>query len=138
MDVAQVIAEIDKCRDQVLDNKLWQDGETLHKLQLKLQSLNTYLGEKVAEAEKLSNEAEVDLKYYTATFIRDAKGAVNRAENDVKASNEYKEKADRLTKAIFAHRLLSIKRVDTNNLVDSMRSSLSWMKSEKDKYEKAV
>lgn len=137
METKEVIAKIDKRRDQILQGKLWQDGETLSRMIVELTALNTYLGEHIADVENRANEAEREYKLYKNSYISSSDGAVGRAEAEANSSSEYQEILQEYNKLTYAYRLMSIKRQDTNNLVDAMRSRLSFMKSDKDKYEKA-
>lgn len=134
------LGEIDQIRDQVLENKLWQDGENLSRIVVKLTAYNAYLSELVAEAEADMHAAEAHYKFTFDSLLL-----------EISQENSKADKADRMTVDVIKakvglatqkelelwnsakknFKILSLKRVDTNNLADAMRSRLSFMKSER-------
>lgn len=128
----ETITQIDQIRDQILAGKLWNDGDKLSMTIVKLSALNSYLGENIADAELKTNEAETHYKYVRDKFIAETDGAVERVKAQATSAEIYRTAVYDYNRLQFAYKLLSTKRVDTSNLIDAMRSRLSFMKTEKE------
>lgn len=128
-----VIDKIDDRRKQIYSGKKWQDGEYLSRAIVELSALNSFLGEHIAQAKLDANNGEAHYKVTREgrkmQLINEEKmsGTAADAQKVVDTEGEWNSH----NSAIYTVDLLSLKRADTNNLIDACRSRLSFMKQER-------
>lgn len=132
-DLVESLQAIDTVRDGILSGKRWKpsDSETLSKASVRLAGLVSYLGEFVAEAEY--NAAQLKgsykLKYEQAKLSHIAEKKTV-AEAEARALEETSQLLEEHNRAAYIHKLLQLKRSDTSDLIDAIRSRLSFVKQE--------
>lgn len=131
MEINRVVEEITQLSQSVDSQKLWQNGDALGQLCVKLASLVAYLGDSIVVAELQADQLQTAYRYEkNQIFLRlvEQKYSIDKAnaQAEVELMDKYSEYLEYKNKT----RLLNLKRMDTNNLIDSMRSRLSYMKSE--------
>ena len=136
--VNEIIEEINRLVEKIDAEKKWDDGEYLSRVVVKLAVLNSNLGEKVAEAERKADTAEAKLKVKREQIKKDVmegkkgdKTTAAFAESVRQIETDHENKKYLLLK--YTARLFSIKRIDTNNLIDAIRSRLSFIKMDREK-----
>jgi hypothetical protein len=132
-DLVEVISGIDQIRGLILSGKKWSDPEWLSQAVVKLATLNSFVGEHVAQA--FYDAATYEAGYKTARE-RIKLDHLNKGTTASEAeSQKYAETEMELEKwnhASYMHKLLQIKRTDTSELIDTIRSRLSYMKIDKE------
>lgn len=105
------------------------DGDALSRLAVKLASYNATLGTFVADAERESGIADTA---YEMAQIRAYKKLKDEGKSDTAANALRKdlcqEEARNATEMKHNHRVLQLLRSDTSNLIDTLRSRLSYLK----------
>jgi hypothetical protein len=132
-DLVDVIARIDQIRDLILSNKKWTDPDWLSQAIVKLATLNSFLGEHVAQA-------FYDASTYEAGYkVMREKKKLEHLERGATASEAESRKIDdtemeleRWNQSAYVHKILQIKRSDTSELIDTIRSRLSYMRTERE------
>lgn len=135
-DLVTVLADVDAVRDDILTGKRWRpnDSETLSRASVKLAALVSYIGEFVSEAEY---DASTFKNNYKLEFERAKLGYITAAEKktiaeaEARALEDTQELLDNQARATYIHKLLQLKRADTSDLIDAIRSRLSFTKSER-------
>ncbi len=133
-ELVDVIQKIDQVRELVLSQKKWTDPEWLSQAVVKLATLNSYLGEYVAQA--FYDAATAEASYKTTReqkkleVLKDKTKTASEAESQKYADTE--EELEKMNQAAYNHKLLQIKRSDTSELIDTIRSRLSYMRVERE------
>lgn len=134
MNLDELVKEIRGYIDILNVKKIGEmNGDELSKLVVRLASYNSSLGEFVASSERDADLAEA---YYEITrekaykHARTQDNGVGDAENIKKIASENEKVA--YLEAKYQYKVLSILRQDVNNLIDAIRSRLSWLKTDKE------
>lgn len=131
--LVEVLSKIDQIRDTILSNKKWADPDWLSQAIVKLATLNSFLGEHVAQA--FYDSATYEAGYKTLReqkkleYLTKGKTA---SEAESRKIDDTEEELERWNRAAYTHKLLQIKRADTSELIDTIRSRLSYMKIERE------
>lgn len=100
---------------------------------VKLALLNSFLGEHIADYELDANTFESEYKttreLRKLELLKEEKTTVSQAESQAFADT--KELRDTWNTSVHNYKQLSVKRSDTSNLIDALRSRLSFMKAER-------
>jgi hypothetical protein len=131
--LADVLEKIDQIRDMILSNKKWVDPDWLSQAVVKLATLNSFLGEHVAQA--FYDASTYEAGYKTAREkikLEHLSKGTTASEAESQKYAETEDELERWNHAAYMHKLLQIKRADTSELIDTIRSRLSYMKSERD------
>lgn len=105
------------------------DGDALSRLAPKLASMNATLGGYVAQAERDADLADFHYDIAREEAYRDArldKKTVADADNIKRMAHQ--EKREQAINLKYNHRVLQLLRKDVENLVDQLRSRLSYLK----------
>lgn len=134
MELTEVIKEIDSIRTTIYKGKLWQDGEVISQVIVKLGLLNSYLGDQVAQ---LQLDAATLESHYKSTKEKRKlelmdKEKISATAAESQAFVETDEIKDVWNKAFYNFKQIQVKREDTNGLIDTLRSRLSYMKSDRE------
>ncbi len=136
----EVISKMQEIINHLAENKISQidDGDYVANLIVKLASYNATLGQYVADLDRDADLAEAHYEMKRETAYRDArlgeddsnkKTTVADADNAKRLeSAEEKEVAIQMK---HQYRVASILRADAANLIDALRSKLSYMKQER-------
>jgi hypothetical protein len=133
-DLVESLEAIDKVRDGILKGKMWRpaDAETLSRASVRLAGLVSYMGEFVAEAEykasQLKGAYKLKFEQIKLSYIAEKKTV---AEAEARALEETSELLENHNQATYIHKLLQLKRSDTSDLIDAIRSRLSFIKQER-------
>lgn len=133
--LAQTLREIDSVRDDILAGKRWRpaNAETLSRASVKLAAHNSYLGEFVAEAEYYASQLK---GHYKLTFEQAKLEYIEQkktvAEAEARALERTQEALENMNNAAYLHKLLALKRADTSDLIDAIRSRLSRLTKERE------
>lgn len=132
-DLVNVIGKIDQIRDLVLANKKWQDPDWLSQAAVKLATLNSFIGEHVAQAfyNAATYEAGYKLQREKKKLEYLDKGTT-ASEAESRKIDDTEEELERWNHSTYMHKLLQIKRADTSELIDTIRSRLSYMRVERE------
>jgi hypothetical protein len=129
--VAEIIRLSGKCRGK------WDDGDWLSKVIIDLASLISTLGETIidAELEQLALESEVKLTRESIKLDElEGKNSENKKRSGTYADSvkvvETQELQTRYLEAYRNWKRLQTLRTDTNNLIDAIRSRLSFIKGD--------
>ncbi len=132
-ELVDVLSKIDEIRDLVLSNKKWADPEWLSQAVVKLATLNSFLGEHVAQAFYDSSTYEAGYKTTREKIKLSHLGkGTTASEAESQKYAETEDELERWNHAAYMHKLLQIKRADTSELIDTIRSRLSYMRSERE------
>lgn len=105
------------------------DGDTLSRLAPKLASMNGTLGGYVAQAERDADLAEYHYDLSREKAYKDAReGGATVADADNIKRLAHQDKKEEAIKLRYNHRVLQLLRRDVENLMDHLRSRLSYMK----------
>lgn len=131
MEIDKVVETLTQLHARIEIEKLWQDGDKLSQMIVKLSGLVAFMGDHIAEAELNAKELETAYKYdrdKKFLELKEQKYADEKAkaQSGIETAPKYHEFLLAQDKA----RILNLKRMDTNNMIDAMRSRLSFMKSE--------
>lgn len=144
MQLDDLIKEIRTIMDWLVENKISevQDGDYISNLIVKLASYNASLGQYVADLDRDSNMAEAhyemnrELAYKSAreTLVTTSKGTekettVADADNAKRIASE--DERQEFIQARHRYKVAAILREDVANLIDALRSKLSYMKQER-------
>lgn len=133
-ELEEVLTEIDTLRDQVYEQKAWQNGEWLSQAIVKLSVLTGFLGSYVASAEHDADTLEAHYKVTRERrkleLIKEEKTTATQAESQAYVDTE--DELQTWNKAKYQHKMLSIKRTDSNNLVVACQSDLRYMIKERE------
>lgn len=128
------ITDVDIVRDDIIQGKKWRpkSSEDLSQASVKLSALNSYIGEFVAEAEFLASELKGTYKWeYEHAKLGYIKQKMTVAEAEARALEDTQPHLDRYNTAVYAHKLLQLKRSDTKDLVEAITRRLSFVKTER-------
>lgn len=131
--LVEVATKIDQIRDLVLQNKKWTDPDWLSQAVVKLATLNSFLGEHVAEAyyDAATHEAGYKTARERIKLEHLSKGTTaSEAESQKYVETELE--LENWNRAVYIHKVLQIKRADTSELIDTIRSRLSYMKIDRE------
>jgi hypothetical protein len=128
-----VMAEMDTIRKTLYAGKYWQDGETMSQVIVKLALLNSFLGEQISDYELDANTFESQYKstreQRKLELIKQEQQSATQAESQ--AYVDTSELRDTWNQSVHSFKQLQVKRNDTSNLIDALRSRLSFMKAER-------
>lgn len=129
--VLKVITEIDKVRAS-LSPIARATPEVLSQAVVQLAALNSFLGEHVATAEFNANNEDARYRHAREKLKIDSmnKAGITASEAESIKVVDSKPLLDITNKAIYIHKLLANKRRDTSELIDALRSRLSFVKIE--------
>lgn len=136
--VVEVIVEIDRLTTRINKESKWDDGEWMSRAIVSLASLNSTLGVFVAEYEREASLKSAHAKLAAEQIKLEIMRGENKDYDDAKSAAyadtakviATAEEAEAAVQASYNHRVLQIKRVDTHELVEAMRSRLSYLKQE--------
>lgn len=142
---ATVIGEIQKIIQYFIDNKVAsiQDGDYVANLIVKLASYNATLGTFVADLERAADMGEAHFDLVKEQRYKEARRNLKFKDTTGKEKAYTQDDADNFKRlesqdekgawleAKYAYRLASILRADAKNLIDALRSKLSYMKQER-------
>lgn len=107
------------------------DGDAISRLAVKLASYNSTLGQYVAQAEREADLAEMGYEMSREKAYTEARSAGKTiADSDSLKRTAVKDLRENAIKLKYNHRLLQILRSDVGSLIDTLRSRLSYLKSE--------
>lgn len=135
MNLDEVVTELRQYIGIINAKKIGEmSGDDLSKLVVKLASYNSTLGEYVADAERAADyaEASFDLKKEKAYAEARKKDEKVADSDNIKRLESMDEKGAWI-EAKYQYKVLAILRADVNNLIDAIRSRLSFIKSDKEK-----
>lgn len=132
-ELTDVLGKVDQIRDMILSNKKWTDPDWLSQAVVKLATLNSFLGEHVAQA--FYDASTYEAGYKTAREkikLEHLSKGTTASEAESQKYAETEDELERWNHAAYMHKLLQIKRADTSELIDTIRSRLSYMKAERE------
>lgn len=142
-EVDKVVENIDRIRDQYKTRDAWQNGDRMSTDLGMLSTCNTFLAEIIPQLEYEQDQKELEYKNCREElFIKysdelDPKNGKFYTVDKVKAlagtNEDVVRMIDEYQQLKYKYRYLSMKRVDTNNLIDAMRSKVSYLKTEREK-----
>jgi hypothetical protein len=143
MKLDELIVEIRTIMNWLVENKISEldDGDYISNLIVKLASYNASLGQYVADLDRDSNQAEAhyelnrELAYKSAreTLVVTTRGEKETTVADADNAKRIASESERqeYIQARHRYRVAAILREDVSNLIDALRSKLSYMKQEK-------